>query len=385
MAQTVSRWGDTFNTVAVVLLLYRLTGSGLKVGLGVAFEVVPVLGFGLVAGSLVDRLPRRAVMIAADLGRAAIVVGLILGQDQLWVVYAAAFGLSTFSVFFNPAAASVVPTVVPDQELVGANAALWSSAVISQIALAPAAGWLVAVAGPGWAFALNATSFVVSAAILARLPATQSPRPAAQADRWHLGAGLAVVRASRFLTTLAVAQGLAALSAGATSALLVVYAQQRLDVAGARFGALLAAIGAGAALGPLLMQRYVREVRRGGFVFGPFVLRGGVDLTLAATTLYPVALGSLALYGVGTSTGNVAYTTVLQTTVPDHTRGRVFALFDIIWSTGRLTSIAAGGVLADAAGIGSVYIAGGLLLATAGLFGLVAAGPVLDPSERPPP
>lgn len=373
VAQTVSRWGDTFNAVAVVLLLYRLTGSGLRVGLGVAFEVVPVLALGLVAGSVVDRMPRRTVMIAADLGRAAIAAGLILGQDHLWAVYAAAFGLASLSVFFNPAAASVLPAVVPERELVGANSALWSSAVISQIGLAPAAGWLVVVAGPGWAFALNAASFCVSAALLARLPGPQSP-PGAATGRGQLTGGLAAVRANRFLTTLATVQAMAALSAGATSALLVLYAQQHLGVGGGRFGVLLAAIGIGAAIGPLVLQRYVPEVRRGAFVFGPFVLRGGVDLTLAATRSYPVALGALGVYGLGTSTGNVAYTTVLQTGVPDMVRGRVFALFDLIWSTGRLTSIAAGGVLADAVGVRAVYLLGGLLLAAAGVFGLAAAG-----------
>lgn len=372
VAQTVSRWGDTFNAVAVVLLLYRLTGSGLKVGLGVAFEVIPVLALGVVAGAVVDRVGRREAMIAADLGRAAIAVGLIFGQDQLWAVYAAAFGLSSLSVFFNPAAASLVPALVPERELVGANSALWSSAVISQIALAPAAGWLVAVAGPGWAFALNATSFGISAVLLSGLAVPASPSPR-RGGRLRLAGGITAVRASRFLTTLAVVQGLAALSAGATSALLVVYAQQRLDVAGGRFGVLLAAIGIGAALGPLVLQRVAREIRRGGFVFGPFVLRGGVDLALAATTSYPVALAALGAYGVGTSTGTVAYTTVLQTAVPD--RVRVFALFDIVWSAGRLTSIAAGGVLADTVGIRVVYAAGGVLLAVAGVLGLAMAGP----------
>jgi len=68
-ARTVSQWGDTFNSVALVIIAYRLTGSGLAVGGTVVFEILPVLAFGFVAGAVVDRLPRLAVTIGADLAR----------------------------------------------------------------------------------------------------------------------------------------------------------------------------------------------------------------------------------------------------------------------------------------------------------------------------
>ncbi|MEO5678756.1 MAG: MFS transporter, partial [Acidimicrobiales bacterium] len=293
----------------------------------------------------------------------------------------AAFALSAFSVFFSPAAASVLPTLVPEDDLVGANSAVWSAAVISQIALAPVAGALVAVAGPGPAFALNAASFVGSAAFLVGLPVTT--RPAAVAGR-HLAdvaAGLRAIRASRFLRVLAGVQGLAALSAGATSALLVVLAEEHLGVGPGRFGLLIAAIGVGAGFGPLVLHRFVDDVRRPRFLYGPYLLRGAVDLVLAASSNFPVALGALGLYGIGTSTGNVTYSSVLQARVPDRLRGRVFASFDVVWQSSRLVSIGAGGFLADRFGVTAVYWAGGALLLAAGGLGLLAGadtGPVRD-------
>jgi hypothetical protein len=78
-------------------------------------------------------------------------------------------------------------------------------------------------------------------------------------------------------------------------------------------------------------------------VFGPLLLRGLVDLVLAVTRSLPVALGALACYGVGTSTGMVTYNALLQAEVPPEARGRVFAGFDLIWQTGRLASLALGG------------------------------------------
>lgn len=385
-AQTISRWGDTFNAVALVILVYQLTGSGVKVAGTVAFEIAPVVLLGFVAGAVVDRSPRRRVMIAADIGRAIVALGLVAFHDRLAFVYAAAFLLSAFSVFFNPAASSVLPDLVSSDEIVAANSAIWSAAVMSQIALAPIAGAVIAIAGPGAAFTINAVTFLVSAVLLARLPIATRSGPVSGPRRRDIADGLRAIRSDRFLRVLAGVQGLAALSAGATSALLVVLAQEHLDVGPARFGYLIAAIGVGAGLGPLVLHRFVDDPRRPVFLYGPYLLRGAVDVVLAASSRFAIALGALAVYGVGTSTGNVTYNSVLQTTVPDRLRGRVFAFFDVVWQTARLVSIGVGGVAADRFGIVSVYWAGGALLLAAGALGLIAGrttvllGPPDDPA-----
>jgi len=374
LAQTVSRWGDTFNAVALVVLVYRLTGSGLEVGATVAFEIAPVLLLGFVAGAVVDRHPRRRVMVAADVGRAALALVLAGLGDNLAVIYAAAFGLSTGTIFFNPAAASILPALVERDQVVGANSALWSAAVISQIALAPLAGALIAFAGTGPAFVVNAGSYLVSAVLVARLPDVGSdggpPTSGRRRRLADVADGLRTIRHSRLLSTLAGVQALAALSAGATSALLVVLADRHFGAGPGRFGLLLGAIGAGAGLGPLVLRRVLVDPRRPALLFGPHLLRGGVDLTLAASSNFAVALGALVAYGVGTSTGMVTYNSLLQTTVPERLRGRVFAFYDVVWQAARLVSIGIGGVLADAVGIRAVYVLGGALLLGAGVLGL---------------
>jgi predicted MFS family arabinose efflux permease len=134
----------------------------------------------------------------------------------------------------------------------------------------------------------------------------------------------------RLLRLLALVQLLAALSAGATSALLVVLAGRQLRVGPGGFGLLLAAIGVGAALGPLLLARLVGNPRRPAWVFGPLLLRGLVDLLLASTRSLAIAMGALAAYGVGTSTGMVTYNSLLQAEVALEARGRVFAGFDLL-------------------------------------------------------
>jgi MFS family permease len=373
-AQTISRWGDTFSAVALVILVFRLTGSGLRVAGTVAFEIAPVLLLGFLAGAIVDRHPRRTVMIAADIGRAMVAFVLAAFGDNLAVIYASAFALSVGTVFFNPAASSMLPSLVEPGQVVEANSALWSAAVISQIALAPLAGGLVAVAGPEPAFVVNGVSFLVSAALLVGLAAgpARAPQPVAVARRRFsdVAEGLDVIRHSRFLGTLAGVQALAALSAGATSALLVVLAERHLGVGPGRFGLLIGAIGVGAGLGPLVLRRLMADPRRPALLFGPYLLRGGVDVTLAASSSFGVALVALGAYGVGTSTGMVTYNSLLQSTVADRMRGRIFAFYDVVWQAARLVSIGAGGVMADAFGIRAVYVLGGALLLAAGAFGL---------------
>jgi MFS family permease len=236
-ARTVSQWGDIAQFTALALLVFHLTGSGLGVSGVVIAEIVPVLLLAPLAGPLTDRLPRVTVMIAADLARMVLAAALAIWHGQIAVVYAIAFGLSAGAVFFNPAAGSLLPALVSGDELVAANSFIWSAAVLSQVVLAPLAGLLTATAGYGWAFAANAASFAVSALLLRGLRVSEAPRPVATVTIWSQAReALGLVGRDRLLRALAVAQALAALSAGATSALLVVLAAHRLHISAAGTG-----------------------------------------------------------------------------------------------------------------------------------------------------
>lgn len=373
MAQTISRWGDVFNTVALAVLVLQLTGSGLGVTGVVVAEILPVLLLAPVAGAVIDRVPKVKVMLAADVWRMLLAAALPLVDHSVVAVYLVAVGLSIGAVFFNPSAQAVLPAVVERDELIAANSALWTGAVLAQILLGPLAGGVVAVLGTAPAFWLNAATYAASAAILVRLAVPHVP-PAATGPRanwWtQVTAGIRAIAGERTLRLLATVQLLAALSAGATSALLIVLATDHLGVGPDGFGLLLGAIGVGAVTGPVVLSKLISDPRRPAFVFGPFLLRGVVDLLLAAFRSFPVAIAALGLYGIGTSTGSVTYNSMLQAQVPAPMRGRVFAGFDGIWQFGRLASLAVGGLLTDLVHIRAVYLLGGLLLLLAGTLGL---------------
>ncbi|MGI9018436.1 MAG: MFS transporter [Euzebya sp.] len=369
LAHSVSRAGDAFNSVALVVLVYQLTGSGVGVAGAVIVEIVPVLLFGPLAGLAADRAPRGALMVSADAFRVVVALALAATTDSVVVAYAAAFGLSAGAVTFNPAASSLLPEVVSEDDLVVANSAMWTVAVVSQIALAPVAGLIVTTWGAGSAFAINAATFAVSGLLLLGLRAGRTPADVLVHGWRGVMGGIDAVRSDPLLTRLAVVQLLAALSAGATSGLLVVLADRWLGVGAEGFGVYLGVIGVGAAAGPMLLRRFIRTGDK-RWLFGPFAVRGAVDLTLAAVSNPVVAGGALMAYGMSTSTGMVAYQSTLQSVVPAEVRGRTFALYDVVWNGARLVSLALGGLIADLVDVRAVYVAAGVLLFLAAGVGL---------------
>ncbi|MGI8682393.1 MAG: MFS transporter [Mycobacteriales bacterium] len=373
LARTVSQVGDVVQFTTLALLLIALTGSGLGVSGAALAEIAAVLLLAPLAGSFVDRSPRVRVMVAADLARVLLTAVLSVWHGDVAVAYAVAFGLSAGQVFFGPAAQSFLPAVVEDDELVAANSGIWTAAVTTQILVAPVAALVAVQVGFGAAFAVNSASFAVSALVLRGLREPARARAVSVSSPFtHVRATLSALAAIPLLKALAAGQFLAALSAGATSALLVVLAQQRLG-GGGGYGLLIAAIGLGAATGPLLLLKRIKDPRRPLFVFGPYAVRGVVDLVLAAVTALPLAAAALVVYGLSTSTGTVTFSSLVQSRVPDELRGRTFAGFDVLWQTGRMLSLLGGGLLADTVGIRAVYLLGGLLLLTAAAVGAAGA------------
>jgi len=374
LARTISQIGDVAQFTTLALLLIALTGSGLGVSGAVLAEIAPVLLLAPLAGSLVDRLPRVRVMVAADLARVLLPAVLSVWHDKVAVAYAVAFGLSAGQVFFSPAAQSLLPAVVEDDELVAANSGIWTAAVTAQILVAPVAAVIAVQVGFGAAFAVNSASFALSALVLRGLPEPARPTVVSVSSPFvHAREALTALTGIPLLKVLAAGQFLAALSAGATSALLVVLAQERLG-GGGGYGLLVAAIGLGAAAGPLLLLKRIKDPRRPLFVFGPYAVRGVVDLVLAAVTALPLAATALVVYGLSTSTGNVTFSSLVQSRVPDELRGRAFAGFDVLWQSGRMLSLLGGGLLADAVGIRAVYLLGGLLLLAAAAVSAAGTG-----------
>jgi MFS family permease len=293
--------------------------------------------------------------------------------------------LAAGSTFFNPTVQAVIPSLTSDQQRLAANSVSWSTGRLVQIIASALMGGLIAVVGTGPAFAVNAASFVASALLIARLPITSYAGEVGSIARRGMRhylldarAGLRFARTDWLVSRLLVVQVLASLATGATSAMLVVLAEQHLNLPPEGFAWLIGAIGAGSLLGPLIPNTLARDYRDARWLFVPYVLRGVGDVMLAVVTPLPIAMLILFVYGLNASTGVVVFNSTIQDAVPETVRGRVFTLLDIVWNAMRLLSLGLGGVLADLVGIRWVFWAGGLLLTVAGLLGLT-----LIPRHRP--
>jgi MFS family permease len=376
LGQLLSSFGDTLHYIALVVLVFQLTGQGIAVaGLAIA-EIFPVLLLGPIAGMLIDRVSRKAVLIGADLFRAVLVLSLLWPQGA-WHAYLVAASLAVGNVFFNPTVQAVIPVLTTPEQRLAANSVSWSTGRLVQILASAVVGGLIGLVGTGPAFALNAVSFAASALLIMRLPIPPHAGQLAGDARRGLSRyfadarqGLAFAASDRFVSRLLVVQALASFATGATGAMLVVLAEQHLRLPPSGFAWLIGAIGVGALLGPLIPNALARDYRDARWLFVPYIIRGGVDMLLATFTPLPIALILLFVYGLNTSTGIVVFNATLQAAIPDHDRGRVFTLLDITWNAMRLLSLVAGGVLADVAGVQPVFWAGGALLTLAGVLGL---------------
>src|SRR5215208_7112120 len=168
LGQLVSNFGDTLHYIALVMLVFQLSGRGLAVSGLVAAEVVPVLLLGPVAGVVIDRFSRKTVLIGSDLARAALVLSLVWPQG-VWHAYLVAAGLAAGNTFFNPTVQAVIPALTTEQQRLAANSVAWSTGRLVQIVGAAVAGGVIAAIGTGPAFAVNAASFAGSAALVATL------------------------------------------------------------------------------------------------------------------------------------------------------------------------------------------------------------------------
>jgi MFS family permease len=342
-AQIVSEMGDWIYCVALYTLLLELTGSAKSVALAVVLQVLPQFFVSPAAGVLNDRVSRKRVMIAADLARAVIVLGMLFvaRAQVVWLIYTLLFFETVMWAFFEPGRSAVVPNITGGEELVAANA-LSSMTWSLNLAIGSGVGGAVCTLfGRDAVFLVNALSFVVSALLLRGM---QFPEPhLAQAaplrardlvDFSPFVAGVRyMARDRRILALLLVKAGLGLL--GTHWVLLPIFGERIFPVKmadaarGAMLGmsVLMSARGIGALLGPVVAGYWAGRARprlRRGILFG-FAISGLGYLALALSPSLAPAVLAVAFAHGGGSIGWVFSTTLLQFQTDDRFRGRVFS------------------------------------------------------------
>lgn len=382
LGQVVSQMGDWFNTIALYTIILQLTGSGRDVGLLLVARFVPSFLFGPISGVVADRFSRRTIMIVSDLLRAVVVLGFLFVRraDQLWIIYVLTVLQLGLSTFFEPAKTAAIPSIVEDRELVAANAissVTWSA----MLTIGAAIGGIITDAfGTDVAFVLDAATYLLSAALIAsiRVP-KRAKRPR---QKLSLGRILGITETiegikyvkdrPRVLAYLLVkpAWGLG----GGILTLLAVFGERIFPVgkgAAGGIGVLFAARGIGTAVGPIVARRLSGEgERRMQVSIGIAFLIGGVFyIAFGSATSLLFALIVLGIAHCGGSILWVFSTVMLQRSVADNFRGRVFAAELALVTLTMAASNYAAGELLDRFGISPriVTIGMGILFVLPGI------------------
>ena len=338
LGQVVSQLGDWFDTIALFTLVLRLTGSGRAVGLVLVARFLPSVVLGPLSGVLADRFNRRHIMIASDAARALVVLGFLFVRkpEHVWLVYVLTVLQLGLSSFFEPARSAAIPSIVRERELVTANAissVTWSAMLTLGAAFGgPVTAWF----GTDAAFVIDSLTYVVSALLIAsvRLP----PRPPREKRKLTLSKALGVTdtleglryvrKRPRVLAVLLVkpAWGLG----GGILTLLPVFGEKVFPVGGsaaAGMSVLYFARGIGTAVGPVLMRRFYGETRQQmqRAIGLSFAAAGAFYFLFGSSDSFALALLWLAVAHMGGSVLWVFSTVLLQATVEDEFRGRVFA------------------------------------------------------------
>jgi Na+/melibiose symporter-like transporter len=399
-AGLVSLAGDWILLIGLVYRVYVLTGSTVASALTMASSFLPQVLLGAVAGVFADRWDRRRTMIVADVLLAAGLMPLLLvrGAGQVWLVFVVLIWEGVVAQFFSPAEQAMLPTLVPDDALLAANAAGGQVQNLARLA-GSALGGVIAAAGGITAVTLaDAGSFIVSAALIALVRAPgraaagrESATPAGRrvaAVRDELADGLGRAVRHRVVRALTIFILVTAIGEGIMSTLFAPFVRHILHGSSQAYGVVAAVQAIGGILGGLLVVSIAHHVSPARLLSWGAVAFGAVDLgiflyPLGYVAVWPAAVG-MVVVGVPGALTLAGALTLFQRNTEDGYRGRVFGALNAVEGVAILAGTIVAGFLAQVVGIIPVLAFQGGGYVVAGLAMLIVlraeAGPARSPA-----
>ena len=375
----VSFTGSVMQSAAIlwhVSLLVPSDRKGLALGLVGLVRVVPVVVFSMLSGMVADAWDRRAVMMWAQIAATAVAVGLavlaFLGVTHVWPIYALAALGAAVGAFDLPARQSLMPTLVPREDLPNA---ISLQTIMFQTAsvLGPSLGGLViAGGGVGWVYILNAISFafVMVALLMMRDVPARAPSVSGQKDDISLRAameGLRFVFSAPLIRSTMLLDFFATFFSSAT-ALLPIFAQDILNVGATGYGWLFAAPAVGAMVMSTAMVPLADRIeRRGRVLLWAVAGYGAATVVFGVSRSFWLTFACLAVTGATDTVSTIIRNVVRQLETPDRLRGRMTAVNMTFFMGGPQLGEIEAGLVANWFGAPFSVITGGLgcLVATA--------------------
>jgi MFS family permease len=383
---TVSSLGDAMARVALIWYVFEQTDSARALGLFSVAYTGPVIVGGLLAGWLLDRFDRGRVMQVDSLVR-ALVVGLVpllhaLGRLELWHIYAVAAVYGLLMMISLAGGPTIVPSLVPREQLVTANALEQVSFTLSGVAGPPLAGLLIALVGAPNVLVFDALSYLAFALALAGIHLAPVVQRAGQryrlSDAFRLFTHNPIIR-----TTTLMFMGFN-VGLGALYVILPVYAERVLGGGPGLYGLLLGCIAVGEVVSSSLAGSMLPPLSLGRMICLAQLASGATMLFLLPGRLW-LAVPGLLLFGVCMAPLTIWAQTLRMQIIPEALRGRTFALLRMLMQGASPVGGALGGLLVPVLGVGLMTLLAGLTTGTPGLLGLHSralreAGPPVEPT-----
>jgi len=363
--QGISLVGTWMQSIAQGWLVLELTRSAFAVGFTSTLATLPILFFTLYGGVVADRVDKRRfimllqfVMLVEAVVLAVLTLTNQVTVEWIWVL-ALIFGLAT--AFEVPARQAFIVELVPPEDLVSAAAVNSTTYNLARVIGPAIAGIVVAIAGPGAAFSLNAVSYV---AVLIGLSRIRTPHvPKVTAVRPSVFTGLRFIQSRPVLAALSWQMVMLTVLAGSFIPILAVYAREVLRVGSRGFGALTAAVGLGAVLGAVMIGGIgTRLARPRAAVIGATAL-GLAVIALSLSRNVWLSLALLSVAGAAMATQGIATATSLQLAAPNELRGRVMAVYSfVVLGLAPIGAFQAGWVAEHLGAAWSIGLSGGAAL-----------------------
>ena len=345
--QTVSRVGTEVSVLALPLIAIQLLhATTFEIGALTAVETLPFLLVGLPAGAWVDRLPRRKVLISADVGRFVALASVPLAHAfatlTLGHLFVVAFVTGVLTVFFDVAYQSYLPELVTRDELVSGNAKLAASESTAHVVGPGLGGGLIGWVGASTAVVADAISYALSTVCLLLIrapledPVTNVPTTK-QSLVGDIREGLRFVWHEPRIRAVAFCTATSNLFGGVMNAVILLFMTRQLGFSGGKIGVIFAVGGLGAIVGSVIAPRMARQLGVGKAILAAIVFGqlGPVLFAIADGSLAPAAIGlGSAIMGAGSVAYNINQVSVRQALCPRRLQGRMNASVRfLVWGT----------------------------------------------------
>lgn len=372
-AQTTSLLGSQVSALALPLLAALTLGAtAWQMGLLTALGALPALLFGLFVGVWVDRRRRRPLLIAADYGRAALLVSIpiaaIRGMLRIEYLYVVALCMGALNILFDVAHQSLLPGLVGREKIIEGNSKLALSRTTAEIGGPGFAGALVQILTPPLALIADALSYLASALLLGKLRGAE-PTPAtdvAPGRVWDaIGAGLRAIFGNPLLRPLAIGTATLVGFSSLLEAVFILYLTRALGLAPLIQGLVFAIANVGFLIGAFLAERTARRFGIGPTLIATVAILGLADLLVPLLGLVPLPAAPLLIaaqccFGMALVIFNVNAASLRQTLTPDHLQGRTNASFRVITQGVVPLGALIGGVIGEVWGLRPALLIGAL-------------------------